>query len=56
MKTLIITIVAMLVIASLEAYALSQDINGVNLSMAIAALAGLGGYHLKNYQVKRTKK
>lgn len=40
-------IVAMLCIAGLEAFAISQGINGAILSLAVAALAGLGGYEIK---------
>ena len=38
--------VAMLCIAILEGIAMSQGINGTGLSLAIGALAGLGGYTL----------
>ncbi|GAH18885.1 unnamed protein product [marine sediment metagenome] len=31
----------------LEAYALSQGINGTGLSLAIGAIAGLGGFKIK---------
>lgn len=34
------------IIGILEAYALSLGINGTVLALAIAALAGLGGYKL----------
>ncbi len=37
-------IIAILVIGALEAYALSQDTNGVLLAGSIAVIAGLGGY------------
>lgn len=37
-------IVAIIVIAALEAYAISQGINGVLLAGSIAVIAGLGGY------------
>ena len=40
-------IVAMVCIAGLEAFAISQGINGAILSLAVAAIAGLGGYELK---------
>lgn len=37
-------IIAILGIVALEAYAISQNINGVLLAGSIAILAGLGGY------------
>ncbi|MBA7607941.1 hypothetical protein ES703_15111 [subsurface metagenome] len=40
-------IVAIVCIAGLEAFAISQDINGAVLGIVIAAIAGLGGYELK---------
>lgn len=33
----------------LEAWAIYNKINGTNLSLAIAALAGLGGYALNSF-------
>lgn len=41
------TITAMITIALLEGFAIYQGINGVMLGFAIAAIAGLGGYHFK---------
>ena len=41
-------VVAMICITALEMVAMSQGINGVMLSLTIAALAGLGGYEVKN--------
>ncbi len=40
-------IVAMLCVAGLEAYALYLGVNGVILSLAVAAIAGLGGFEIK---------
>lgn len=45
-------IVAILVIGALEAYALSQGINGVLLGGGIAIIAGLGGYSVKSKLTK----
>lgn len=44
---LAIPIVAMFCITGLEAFAISQGINGAVFGIVIAALAGLGGYELK---------
>lgn len=33
----------------LEVYALSKGINGLVMSLCIAAIAGLGGYKVKEY-------
>ncbi|MBA7644311.1 hypothetical protein ES703_52053 [subsurface metagenome] len=41
------TIVAIIAIALIEGFAIYQGINGIMLSVAIAAIAGLGGYQLK---------
>lgn len=46
-------IVAIICITTLEAIALIQDVNGAILGLAIAALAGLGGYELKAIIDKR---
>lgn len=46
LKTLI-PIIAILTITALEAYAISQNIDGVLLAGAIAVIAGLGGYTAK---------
>jgi len=43
----IIPIIAIFVIGGLEAYAISQNINGVLLAGSIAVIAGLGGYTAK---------
>ncbi len=40
-------ILAMVLIAALEAIALSQGMNGTALSLSVGAVAGLGGYQLK---------
>jgi len=37
-------IVAIVVIGALEAYAISQHLNGVILAGVVAIIAGLGGY------------
>lgn len=44
MKSVITTIIAILAIAGLEAYAITQGINGVGLAGALVIIAGLGGY------------
>ena len=46
-------ILAIICIAGLEAFAISQGINGAVLGIVIAALAGLGGYELKIIRDKR---
>ena len=40
-------VIAMLCIAGLEAFAISQGVNGAVFGIVIAALAGLGGYEIK---------
>lgn len=45
-------IVAILCIAGLEAFAISQGVNGAILSLAVAAIAGLGGYEIKLWRDK----
>jgi len=40
-------IIAILVIGALEAYAISQGINGALLAGIVAIIAGLGGYTAK---------
>lgn len=42
-----IPIIAMLCITGLEAFAISQGVNGAVLGIVIAAIAGLGGYQIK---------
>lgn len=46
-------IVAMVCIAGLEGFALSQGVNGAILGIVIAAIAGLGGYEVKALKDKR---
>lgn len=46
-------IVAIICIAGLEAFAISQGINGAVLGIVIAAIAGLGGYELKVIRDKK---
>lgn len=46
-------IVAMICITTLEVLALIKGVNGAILGLAIAALAGLGGYELKAIIDKR---
>jgi len=45
-------IVAMICIAGLQALALIKGVNGAIFGVAIAALAGLGGYELKVWREK----
>lgn len=40
-------IVAMVCIAGLEAFAMVKGVNGAVFGIAIAAIAGLGGYEIK---------
>ncbi|MBA7712380.1 hypothetical protein ES703_121354 [subsurface metagenome] len=40
-------IIAILTIGALEAFAISQGVNGVLLAGSIAVIAGLGGYAAK---------
>ena len=40
--------IALIGVIIMECYALSQDINGTGLALAIAAIAGLGGYELNS--------
>ncbi|MBA7637576.1 hypothetical protein ES703_45222 [subsurface metagenome] len=46
-------IVAMICIAGLVALALANGINGAIFGIAIAAIAGLGGYEVKVLQEKK---
>lgn len=55
MKLIIVPIVAILAIAGLEVYALSQGINGVLMGIVIAAIAGLAGYEGKIIKDKIVK-
>lgn len=41
------TIVAIVAILALEGWAIYQGINGAMLALAVAAIAGLGGYAIK---------
>lgn len=47
---------AIVIIAALEAIALSKGIDGVALAAAIALIAGLGGYKAKDIISKVIKK
>jgi len=49
-------IVAIVVVGALEAYAISQGINGVLLSGAFILIAGLGGYSAKAARDKSAEK
>ncbi len=51
----ITALIAMGSIAFLEVLALYKGIDGVALSVAIGALAGLGGYRAKSWQQSREK-
>lgn len=46
-------IVAMILIAGLEALALVKEVNGAMLGLAFAVIGGLGGYELKVLRDKR---
>lgn len=52
----IITITSMILITGLAAYALYLRIDGVVLSLIIAALAGLGGYELRGAKIEKLLK
>lgn len=41
-------IVAILVIGGLEAFAISQGVNGVALAASLSLIAGLGGYSARS--------
>ena len=47
------TILAILCIAALEGIALANDVDGAAFGVAIAAIAGLGGYEIKVWRDKR---
>lgn len=49
-------IVAMICIAGLVALALANGIDGAIFGIAIAAIAGLGGYEVKVFKDKRKEK
>lgn len=51
-----IPIIAMLCITALEALAIFQGINGAIFGIAIAAIAGLGGYEIKVLRDKGKEK
>ncbi|MBA7701394.1 hypothetical protein ES703_110130 [subsurface metagenome] len=53
MKPIIATIVAIVAIAGLEAYAISQGINGVALAGSCSLIAGLGGYQINKIVKKK---
>lgn len=44
-----ITLVAILVIGTIETIALCKGMNGVMLSLSVGAIAGLGGYTVKTH-------
>ena len=48
-------IIAILCIASLEALAIMQGVNGALMGVAVAAIAGLGGYELKRLKDQAKK-
>ena len=48
----ITVIVAILAILSLEIFAISQGIDGAALGIAVAAIAGLGGWQAKKIKDK----
>lgn len=50
-----IIIIAMLCITILEVTALVQGVDGAIFGVAIAAIAGLGGYELKSQRDKKKK-
>lgn len=50
---LITPIIAIICIAALEVIAIAQGINGAAIGIAVAAIAGLGGYELKVLRDRR---
>ena len=48
-----VAIFAIIVIAFLEYTALSHGIDGISISLAIGAIAGLGGYKLRDLRAGR---
>jgi len=55
MKEIIVPITAMLCIVGLEVVAVMNNIDGAILSLAVAAVAGLGGYEIKVLREKTKK-
>jgi len=55
MKEIIVPLTAMLCIVGLEVVAVLNHIDGALLSLAIAAVAGLGGYEIKVLREKVKK-
>lgn len=49
-------IVAIICITCLECVALAYGVNGVLLSLGIAAIAGLGGYEVHKLRAKQQQK
>ena len=47
------TIIAILAVVILEAVAIWRGIDGATLGIAIAAIAGLGGYEVRAWQSKK---
>ena len=52
MGKIIIPAVAIVCIAGLEAFAMSQGINGASLATAIGAICAIGGWKLKEIKDK----
>jgi len=48
----ILSIIAILIIAGLEGFALSRDINGIALSASVGAIGGIVGWNLKGWRSK----
>lgn len=53
MTAILVTLIAIVAIAGLEGYALSQGINGTGLAGGIAVIAGLGGYQASRIVKKK---
>lgn len=49
-------VIAILCITALEIVAITQGINGAIFGVAVAAIAGLGGYEIKVLRDKRKEK
>jgi len=51
-KQALVTIIAITAIAVLEVCAMSHEINGPFLATAVIAIAGLGGYQIRQSRTK----
>lgn len=49
----LIPILAIVAITALEGFALARGVNGTGLSLALAAIAGLGGFQVHKWTASR---